>query len=133
MSTGTIPWPRAGAEPGAGGRGPGWPVRAEWTKFRTVRGWMTGVILAAVLTVLVGVFAAGSAQIACGSPGGGQHTGKACEPRVPVGPGGEAVTDSFYFVHQPLARNGSITARLTALTGAYAAGNQVSGNGSGPV
>jgi hypothetical protein len=28
------------------------------------------------------------------------------------------VTDSFYFVHQPLAGNGSITARLTSLTGA---------------
>jgi ABC-type transport system involved in multi-copper enzyme maturation permease subunit len=135
MSARTIPARRAdaGAEPGPGGRGPGWPVHAEWTKFRTVRGWVIGVILAVLLTVLVGVFAAGSAQIACGSPGGGQHTGKACEPRVPVGPGGEAVTDSFFFVHQPLAGNGSITARLTALTGAYAAGNQAPGNGSGPV
>jgi hypothetical protein len=30
-------------------------------------------------------------------------------PAVPVGPGGEPVTDSFYFVHRPLAGNGSIT------------------------
>jgi hypothetical protein len=35
----------------------------------------------------------------------------------PVGPGGEAVTDSFYFVRQPLAGNGSITVRVTSLTG----------------
>jgi ABC-type transport system involved in multi-copper enzyme maturation permease subunit len=35
----------------------------------------------------------------------------------PVGPGGEAVTDSFYFVHRPLAGNGSITTRVTSLTG----------------
>ena len=36
---------------------------------------------------------------------------------VPKGPGGEEVSDSFYFVHQPLAGNGSITARITSLTG----------------
>ena len=29
---------------------------------------------------------------------------------IATGPAGEAVTDSFYFVHQPLAGNGSITA-----------------------
>ena len=44
-------------------------------------------------------------------------SGAACLPRVPLGPGGEAVTDSFYFVHQPLAGNGSITVRVTSLTG----------------
>ena len=38
-------------------------------------------------------------------------------PDIPLGPGGEAVTDSFYFVHQPLAGDGSITARVTSLTG----------------
>ena len=35
---------------------------------------------------------------------------------VPLGPGGEAVTDSFYFVHRPLAGDGSITVRVTSLT-----------------
>jgi ABC-type transport system involved in multi-copper enzyme maturation permease subunit len=34
---------------------------------------------------------------------------------VATGPNGEAVTDSFYFVHQPLAGNGSLTAALTSL------------------
>src|SRR5260370_4651151 len=35
----------------------------------------------------------------------------------PVGPSGEAVADSFYFVRRPLAGNGSITVRVTSLTG----------------
>jgi hypothetical protein len=34
-----------------------------------------------------------------------------------VGPGGEAVSDSFYFVHQTLRGNGSVTVRVTSLTG----------------
>ena len=38
------------------------------------------------------------------------------------GPGGEAVTDSFYFVHQPLAGSGSITVRATSLAGSYSPG-----------
>src|SRR5262249_24603600 len=50
----------------------------------------------------------------CRGPGG-----QACRyiPSVPVGPGGEPMTDHFYFVHQSLTGNGSITARITALTG----------------
>lgn len=36
-------------------------------------------------------------------------------PPVPIGPGGEPVTDSFYFVHQPLTGNGSITVSVSAL------------------
>ena len=43
----------------------------------------------------------------------------------PVGPGGEPVTDSFYFVHQPLAGNGSITVRVTSLTGLLPPANAV--------
>src|SRR5262245_55376390 len=36
-------------------------------------------------------------------------------PPVPIGPGGEPVTDSFYFVHRPLTGNGSITVSVSAL------------------
>ncbi|TDD84211.1 hypothetical protein E1298_20335 [Actinomadura rubrisoli] len=36
-------------------------------------------------------------------------------PPVTIGPGGEPVTDSFYFVHRPLAGNGSITVSVSAL------------------
>src|SRR5262249_54503061 len=38
-------------------------------------------------------------------------------PSVPLGPDGEAVIDRFYFMHQPLTGNGSITAHVTSLTG----------------
>ena len=84
-------------------------LRAEWTKFRTVRGWVIGMTVAALVTVLIGLLSAAGSHTSC--PGG------PCHFLYPVGPGGEAVTDSFYFVHQPLAGNGSITARVTSLTG----------------
>ena len=108
-------------------------LRAEWTKFRSVRGWVIGMILAALLTIFIGVFAAANASIGCAFNGGPQKTGKACVPYVPHGPGGEVVTDSFSFVRQPLTGNGSITARVTALTGEHAnlsAGPAQVGNGN---
>ena len=37
-------------------------------------------------------------------------------PSVPVGPDGEPVTDSFYFVHRPLTGTGRITVSVSALT-----------------
>ena len=46
-------------------------------------------------------------------------------PAPPTGPGGEWVTDSFYFVRQPLAGNGSITVRVTSLTGLYSTQRRV--------
>jgi hypothetical protein len=79
-------------------------LRAELTKFRTVRGWVIGMLVAALVIVLLGLITASANR----GPG-------AASP--PAGPGGEAVTDSFYFVHQPLAGDGSITVRVTGLTG----------------
>ena len=70
--------------------------------------------------MFIGVFAAANANIGCQINGGPAKSGKACLPYVPHGPGGEVVTDSFYFVHQPLTGNGSITARVTSLTGEHA-------------
>jgi ABC-type transport system involved in multi-copper enzyme maturation permease subunit len=81
-------------------------VRSEWTKFRTVRGWLVGMLLAVVVTV--GIAELNHSE--CGRPNGAACTS-------PVGPGGEAVTDSFYLVHQPLTADGSITAEVTSLTG----------------
>jgi ABC-type transport system involved in multi-copper enzyme maturation permease subunit len=95
-------------------------LRAEWTKFRTVRGWVIGMIVAAILTVLVGLFAAGGVNIGCGSPGAPAKSGKACLPYIPHGPDGEVVTDSFNFAHQPLTGNGSITVRVTSFRGEHA-------------
>ncbi|HEY6280033.1 MAG TPA: ABC transporter permease subunit [Streptosporangiaceae bacterium] len=104
MSTGTITPYRSGQEPGRDD----FPhlLRAEWTKFRTVRGWLISLVAAALLTALAVVALAG---VSNGSQNAGAH------PAVAIGPGGEAVTDDFYFVHQPLAGNGSITVRVTSL------------------
>jgi hypothetical protein len=98
-------------------------LHAEWTKFRTVRGWVIGMILAVLVTAGLGVFLARatvpscSSQTSSGQQGPVQH-GAACGGAVyTLGPGGEPVQDQFYFVRQPLAGNGSITVRVSSLTG----------------
>ena len=113
---------RPGADLGrvTGGTSFGGLLRAEWVKFRSVRGWVIGMILAALLMAFIGVFAAANSSIGCQINGGPPKSGKACLPQIPHGPGGEVVSDSFYFVHQPLTGNGSITARVTSLTGEHA-------------
>ena len=116
MSTGTI----APYQPGqqAGRDGFAQLLRAEWTKFRTVRGWVIGTLVAVLVTAGLGLFAAGASSSSCQSTSGGPaRTGPGCMTIPPVGPGGEAVSDTFYFVRQPLAGNGSITVRITSLTG----------------
>jgi ABC-type transport system involved in multi-copper enzyme maturation permease subunit len=104
MSTGTITPYRTGQQPGRDD----FPhlLRAEWTKFRTVRGWVTAMIAAALLTAVAVVALAG---VSSGRQNAGAH------PAVAIGPGGEAVTDNFYFVRQSLDGNGSITARVASL------------------
>src|SRR3984957_16767520 len=97
---------------------------AEWTKFLTVRGWVIGMIIAALVTLGIALLNHGecgrqltpNSQVVTGGPG--------CS--APIGPGGQAVTDNFYFVHQPLASNGSITARVTSFA-AQAAGRANAG------
>jgi ABC-type transport system involved in multi-copper enzyme maturation permease subunit len=111
MTTGTITGYRSELRAGPDGFRP--LLRAEWIKLRTVRGWMIGIIIAPVLTVGIALLN----HSRCGdlSTPEGSAPGSGCAQ--PVGPGGEAVTDSFYFVHQPLAGTGRITVRVTALTG----------------
>jgi ABC-type transport system involved in multi-copper enzyme maturation permease subunit len=82
-------------------------LRAESTKFWTVRGWALAVLAAGAAIVAFGV--GPSMHGTCGSGSA------ACA--VPVGPDGQEVTDSFYFVHQSLAGDGSMTVRITSLTG----------------
>ncbi len=89
-------------------------VRAELTKLRTVRGWVVGILLAPLLTVAVGFLYSHATCSVTGQDG----QSAAC-PAPPTGPGGEAVTDVFYFAQQTLTGNGTITARVTSLTGEY--------------
>jgi ABC-type transport system involved in multi-copper enzyme maturation permease subunit len=128
MTTPTITPYRPGQQAGCDG----FPqlLRAEWTKFRTVRGWVIGVVVAALVTVVLGLLITGGGSSTCqSSPASPVLSGAACLPHIPVGPGGQAVTDQFYFVRQPLAGHGSITVRVTSLTGLYTNSNAQAGPG----
>jgi ABC-type transport system involved in multi-copper enzyme maturation permease subunit len=103
-------------------------LRAEWTKFRTVRGWMAAVVIAGLLTAAFSLLNHSSCSV--GRMVGGHEVDSAC-PGAPLGPDGSAVTDSFYFVHQPLAGDGTITVRVAALTGKYPPAGVV-GRGQAP-
>ncbi len=107
-------------QPSRGG-GFGAALGAEWTKFRTVRGWMIGLVFAALMVVLFTFLQAN-----------GKHTGycttpnpRSCvagHPYVPTGPSGEAVADTYEFVAKRLTGDGTITARITSLLGRISAG-----------
>ncbi len=96
-------------------------LRAEWTKLLTVRGWMIGLVFAALMVVLFTFLQAN-----------GKHTGYCTTPNpsscvagnqyVPTGPGGEAVADTYEFVAKRLTGDGTITARITSLAGRIWAG-----------
>jgi hypothetical protein len=106
MTTSTITPYRSERPPGRDGFAQ--LLRAEWTKFRTVRGWLIALVAAAVLAALATIALAGAAN---GKQNFGAHNPGA------TGPNGEAVTDQFEFAHQPLAGNGSLTVAVTSLTG----------------
>lgn len=89
-------------------------TRAEWVKFRTVRGWLLGLALAGLLgVVFTFVVANGNHQGFCTSPGV-CTTG---HPFIPTGPGGEAVADSYQYDTRSLTGDGTLTARISSLTG----------------
>ncbi|MER7180069.1 hypothetical protein ABT404_11400 [Streptomyces hyaluromycini] len=98
--TATVTASRSGRR--AGRNGLARLVHAEWTKFRTVRGWVIGTVVAALVLVLVALLT-------------GVSSDQNGSPPVPVGPGGEPVTDSFYFVHRPTTGDGSITVSVSEL------------------
>ncbi len=96
-------------------------LRAEWTKFRTVRGWMIGLVFAALMVVLFTFLQAhGKNEGFCTTPNTSSCV--AGHPYVPTGPSGEAVADTYEFVAKRLTRDGTITARLASLTGRIWAG-----------
>jgi len=106
------------SERGTGRDGFAQLLRAEWTKFRTVRGWVIGTLVGALLIVGLGVSTGANSVCSNGN--------QAC-PVPPTGPDGGWVSDSLYFVHQPLAGNGSLTVRVTSLTGLYSTHGQAAG------
>ncbi len=89
---------------------------AEWTKFRTVRGWVVAIFAVAALTALVPIWLSSTATsndpVTCH-----RHGCQVEGQQVAVGPAGRVVTDSFYFVHQPIATTGTITAHVTEPVG----------------
>ena len=91
-------------------------VHAEWTKFRTVRGWVIAVLVTiAAIPAFAFISTSRSSSCAAGN-GAGRASAVAC-PAQPTGPGGEPVVDAFEFAHQPVTGNGTITVQMTSLTG----------------
>lgn len=81
-------------------------LHREWTVFRKP-GRLIALAAAAVTVVTPGLLIASGNHASCAGP---------C-PTVPVARDGSAVTDKFWFLHRDLGRDGSITARLTSMTG----------------
>jgi ABC-type transport system involved in multi-copper enzyme maturation permease subunit len=106
-------------------------LRAEFTKFRTVRAWTVTLGVAAALMM---VFAWVGGQNHSGSCSIGPNSASpicitTIVPTALVGPAGEPVVDTFSFLHQPLNDSGTLPARVTSLTEAIASEN---GPGPGP-
>jgi ABC-type transport system involved in multi-copper enzyme maturation permease subunit len=114
MGAGTVTATTTGVDP-AGGVALGAfgsALRAEWVKFRTVRGWSVALFMSIALCVVFTYLVAN-----------GNHTGTcsgACTSGhafVPTRPGGEAVADSYDYHYQRLTGSGTLTVRLASLTG----------------
>jgi hypothetical protein len=65
-------------------------LRAEWIKFRTVRGWIIAVIVATLLTLLFAVFIAHGDHSAPCSTGPGNSCDYAALPLATLASGGPA-------------------------------------------
>ena len=119
MTTTTAPYR---SELPAGHDGFGQLLHAEWTKFRTVRGWVITTVVAALLVVLFAYLGTFHHETGvCTTPA--QSSCHPAQPHVPLGPGGEAVSDTYYLVHRALGKDGSITVRVGALSGLLQTGN----------
>jgi ABC-2 family transporter protein len=78
-------------------------LRAEWTKLRSVRRWVLALVAVVLLSVGFGLFGAANTD-----------TNANEFPDFVVGPNGRPVTDEFEFVHQPLAGDGTLVARVAS-------------------
>jgi hypothetical protein len=93
-------------------------LRAELTKFRTVRAWVSGLLAAVVAFVLLAYLSAWASR------GAG--------PALATGPDGRAVSDSYMFVRRPLTGDGSITGRVTTLSGRHSSPTLPGSRGAQP-
>jgi hypothetical protein len=92
-------------------------LRAEFIRFRTVRSWMISlgaVVISLVLLSFAVALASHASNLA-----------------ISTGPDGEMVSDTYTFVHQPLVGDGTLTTRVTSLSGMYTPLSNSSGNGFG--
>ncbi|MFD5145329.1 hypothetical protein [Streptomyces sp. NPDC058401] len=81
-------------------------LRQEWTRFlRPAR--LIALVTAALMVLALGLLYAFGNHASC--------TGTC--PADPVGPDGAVVSDQFAFMHRDLGREGSITVRMTSMTG----------------
>ncbi|WP_026922256.1 hypothetical protein [Glycomyces arizonensis] len=81
-------------------------LQREWTAFRRP-GRITALAAATLTVIAFGLLFAFGSRSDCGGP---------C-PAVPTAADGSIVSDTFWFVHRDLGPEGSITARLTSMTG----------------
>ncbi|GAA1661586.1 hypothetical protein GCM10009733_069090 [Nonomuraea maheshkhaliensis] len=81
-------------------------LRREWTGFRRP-GRLIALTCAALTIVALGLLLALNNRSSCSGP---------C-PAVPVAADGSVVSDRFWFLHRDLGREGSITVRMTSMTG----------------
>jgi ABC-type transport system involved in multi-copper enzyme maturation permease subunit len=106
-------------------------VHAEWTKLRTVRGWVIAVLVT-IVAIGVGAFLGTDVSGGCGGGRAGGAASAAACPAQPTGPGGVPVQDVFYFAHQPVTGNGTITVEMTSLTGQFIVGTSNGGFQTAP-
>jgi hypothetical protein len=107
-------------------------VHAEWTKFRTVRGWVIAVLVT-IVAIGAGAFLGADVSGGCGrGHAASSGVGAAACPAQPTGPGGVPVQDVFYVAHQPVTGNGTITVQMTSLTGQFIVGTSDGGFQTAP-
>ncbi|MFE1554373.1 hypothetical protein ACFW6V_05205 [Streptomyces sp. NPDC058734] len=82
------------------------PLRREWTRFRRP-GRLIALVAAALAVVSLGLLYAFGNHASCDGP---------C-PADPTGPDGSLVNDQFAFAHRELGEHGTLTVRMTSMTG----------------
>ncbi|MFE9566306.1 hypothetical protein ACFYM0_34960 [Streptomyces sp. NPDC006487] len=81
-------------------------LRQEWIRFRRP-GRLVALITAALMVLALALLHAFGNHASCAGT---------C-PAEPTGPDGTAVSDQFAFMHRDMGREGSITVRMTSMTG----------------